>query len=77
MSRATAPRGEAGGDGDEHALATLFASDFLPHGHCYRWEPAVLWLNVGSDALIALAYYSIPTSLATFSRRRPDIGSSG
>jgi PAS domain S-box-containing protein len=54
--------------------ATLFESDFMPHGHCYRWEPAVLWLNVASDALIALAYYSIPTSLATFGRRRPDIG---
>jgi PAS domain S-box-containing protein len=54
--------------------STLFGSDFMPHGHCYRWEPAVLWLNVGADALIALAYYSIPTSLATFYRRRPDLG---
>lgn len=54
--------------------ATLVGTGFMPHGHCYRWDPFVLWLNVGSDALIALAYYSIPASLARFSRQRPDLG---
>ena len=54
-------------------LGWLFGSGFMPHGHCYRWEPGVLWLNVGSDALIALAYYSIPTSLFVFMRRRADV----
>lgn len=45
----------------------------MPHGHCYRWEPGVLWLNVGSDLAIALAYFSIPLALALFLRRRRDL----
>lgn len=53
--------------------SALFDSDFMPHGHCYLWQPAVLWLNVAADAVIALAYYSIPTSLTIFRRRRPDM----
>lgn len=51
----------------------LFALDFMPHGHCYFWRPEVLWLNVGSDALIALSYYSIPLALFVFVKRREDI----
>ncbi|MFW6067613.1 MAG: sensor histidine kinase [Myxococcota bacterium] len=51
----------------------LFALDFMPHGHCYFWHPEVLWLNVGSDALIALSYYSIPLALFVFVRRREDL----
>ena len=54
--------------------AALVGTGFMPHGHCYRWNPFVLWLNVGADALIALAYYSIPATLARFSRQRPDLG---
>lgn len=54
--------------------SNLTGAHFMPHGHCYEWQPAVLWLHVGSDALIALAYYSIPASLALFARRRPDLG---
>ena len=51
----------------------LFRSDFMPHGHCFFWRPDVLWLNVGSDLVIALAYYSIPLALVAFVRRRPDV----
>jgi PAS domain S-box-containing protein len=54
-------------------LEGLFGSEFLPHGHCYFWRPDILWLNVGSDALIALAYYSIPLALVTLVRRRSDV----
>ncbi len=61
-----------GGGWDGWSVA-LFDSDFMPHGHCYIWQPAVLWLNVAADAVIALAYYSIPTSLTIFRRRRPDM----
>ena len=46
----------------------LLAPDFLPHGTCYLWNPAVLWLNVISDGLIALAYYTIPVLLFVFAR---------
>ncbi len=45
-------------------LDWLFASpNFMPHGMCYLWQPATLWLNVASDALIAAAYYAIPFAL--------------
>jgi PAS domain S-box-containing protein len=55
-------------------LQKLFMSGgFMPHGHCYLWTPGIVWLHVVSDALIALAYYSIPLSLAWFVRRRLDI----
>lgn len=45
----------------------------LPHGVCFTWLPALLWLHVISDALIALAYFSIPVSLLYLVRRRPDL----
>jgi hypothetical protein len=46
------------------------SSGFMPHGHCYLWQPGTLWLNVGSDGLIAAAYFAIPVSLYEFVRRR-------
>ena len=45
----------------------------MPHGHCYFWNPGVLWLHNVSDALIALAYYSIPFTLIYFIRKRRDL----
>ena len=45
-------------------LINSFSGDgFLPHGHCYFWAPRVLWLNVDSDAFIALVYMTIPFTL--------------
>ena len=37
---------------------------FMPHGMCYLWQPGLLWTHVLSDALIALAYFAIPATLA-------------
>jgi PAS domain S-box-containing protein len=55
-------------------LKELFSSDgFMPHGHCYLWRPGVVWLHVTSDALITLAYYSIPITLFYFVRKRKDL----
>ncbi len=55
-------------------LAPLFSSDeFMPHGHCYLWQPGIVWLHVASDAIIALAYTSIPFTLLYFVRRRRDL----
>jgi hypothetical protein len=52
----------------------LFSTDgFMPHGMCYAWDPAVIWLHVISDGLIALAYYSIPITLIYFVRKRKDL----
>lgn len=47
-------------------LSKLFESNFMPHGHCYLWKPDILWLNVISDGVIALAYFSIPVTLLYF-----------
>ena len=47
--------------------------EFMPHGHCYFWKPGLLWLHIVSDALIALAYYSIPLTLLFFIYRRRDM----
>lgn len=51
----------------------LSSPAFMPHGHCYLWTPSVLWLHVISDALIALAYFSIPLGLFYFMRKRRDM----
>ncbi|HEY9837199.1 MAG TPA: ATP-binding protein, partial [Vampirovibrionales bacterium] len=48
-------------------LGNLLAKDgFIPHGHCYLWQPSLVWLHVTSDTLIGLAYVAISTSLAYF-----------
>jgi PAS domain S-box-containing protein len=55
-------------------LRRFFSTDgFMPHGMCYEWDPGVIWLNVVSDGLIALAYYSIPLTLVYFVRKRKDL----
>ena len=45
----------------------------LPHGFCINWTPALLWLYVISDALIVLAYYSIPITLVYYVWHRKDL----
>jgi PAS domain S-box-containing protein len=51
-----------------------FSSDgFMPHGMCYLWRPDVLALHIGSDLLIALAYFTIPFTLLYFVRKRRDL----
>jgi hypothetical protein len=37
------------------------------------WRPGLAWLHVVSDALIALAYFSIPFTLIYFIRKRRDV----
>jgi signal transduction histidine kinase len=44
----------------------------LPHGFVVPWSPALLWLNVLSDSLIALAYSLIPLLLIRIARGRRD-----
>lgn len=46
---------------------------FVPHGHCYLWQTNLVSLHVLSDALIALAYYSIPITLFYLVRKRQDL----
>ena len=48
-------------------------SGFEPHGHCFLWDPVLLWLYVSSDAVVALSYFMIPIALFYFVRKRPDL----
>jgi signal transduction histidine kinase len=48
-------------------------NEFMPHGYCLKWTPGLIGLHVTSDAVIALAYFSIPLSLVWFVRRRHDL----
>ena len=42
----------------------------MPHGHCYLWQTPLVSLHVISDAVIAIAYFSIPISLLYFVCKR-------
>lgn len=48
-------------------------SQFMPHGMCFLWRWDLLILHVGSDLMIAAAYFSIPAAIFTFIRKRTDI----
>lgn len=52
-------------------FSQLFSrSNFMPHGHCFFWQPEILWMHVISDLIIAIAYYSIPLALAILLMKR-------
>jgi PAS domain S-box-containing protein len=57
-------------------METIFhqvsSRDFMPHGHCYYWEPYILWSHAISDGIIALAYCAIPLTLIYIFRKRKD-----
>ena len=54
-------------------LTNLFdITKLMPHGYCLVWNSVLLWLHVISDALITLAYYSIPLILIYFIRKHKD-----
>ncbi|TVQ17783.1 MAG: GAF domain-containing protein [Leptolyngbya sp. DLM2.Bin15] len=50
-----------------------FQIAYIPHGHCYLWQTPLVGLHLLSDALIAIAYFSIPAMLIYFVRKRDDI----
>ncbi len=51
----------------------LASGSFIPHGHCYLWQRDLVLLHLISDALIGLAYFSIPLTLLYFANRRKDL----
>ncbi|MDA8621287.1 PAS domain-containing protein [Psychrosphaera sp.] len=59
---------------ESNNLDTFFFNDYMPHGHCYLWQPHILWTNVIADLVIAIAYFSIPIALVLVVHKRPDIG---
>ncbi len=48
-------------------------SGLTAHGFCLSWAPGLVALHAGSDAIVALAYFSIPGALAAFAARRRDL----
>ncbi|OYY72972.1 response regulator [Sphingomonas sp. 28-63-12] len=51
----------------------FFDGSYAPHGYCLLWQPGLIWAHVVADALIALAYFSIPVALVTLIRQRNDV----
>ncbi|MBV9008725.1 MAG: response regulator [Verrucomicrobia bacterium] len=49
------------------------AERFMPHAHCYLWDPGLMRLHFISDVLIAAAYFTIPFTLVHFVRKRRDL----
>ena len=54
----------------EFFLKLFDTSDFLPRRLCGNWTEEHIWLHMASDALIWLAYVSIPMLLIFFAYRR-------
>jgi signal transduction histidine kinase len=55
-------------------LELLFGAEgFIPHGHCFLWQPGILWTTVTSDFLIFCSYVAISGGLWYFVRKRRDI----
>jgi PAS domain S-box-containing protein len=51
-------------------IRRFFSTDgFMPHGHCYLWQPTIVWTMAISDFLIALAYLYISLTLYTLIRK--------
>lgn len=48
----------------------LSGKSFMPHGHCYLWQPEVLWSQAISDVVTALAYFAIPIMLFLVIKRQ-------
>jgi signal transduction histidine kinase len=51
----------------------LAVRGLAPHGYCLLWEPALIWTHAVSDALIAVAYFSIPVVLSRLLAVRRDL----
>ncbi|MBN4004314.1 ATP-binding protein [Nostoc sp. LPT] len=56
-------------------LSNFFSTSFIPHGHCYLWKPGLVWLHLTSDALTAIAYYSVAIAIVYFRNQRKDLPS--
>ena len=67
-------RAGAGSSARMPSLTELFSAEwFMPHGHCYRWEPGLVGLQVVTNGAIGLAYAGIAAALAVLVGRVRDI----
>lgn len=55
-------------------FSNLLNFQSMPHGYCLRWLPSLLWTHVIADVMIAVAYFSIPTSILYFVSKRQESG---
>jgi hypothetical protein len=56
------------------ALIDFFGvKDFIPHGYCLAWNPALLWTTVMSNATMVLAFGSYPIAIGYFVWKRKDL----
>lgn len=51
----------------------MLSTIFIPHGHCYLWKTGLVLLNVVSDSVIAIAYFTIPIMLVYLVDKREDV----
>ncbi|WP_417549965.1 GGDEF domain-containing protein [Methylophaga sp.] len=51
----------------------LLDGNFMPHGHCLKWLPDLLFLHVMGDVLTVIAYFVIPTALIYLVKKRTDL----
>ncbi|MDO8827574.1 GGDEF domain-containing protein [Methylophaga sp.] len=51
----------------------LLDGSFMPHGHCLRWLPDLLFLHVTGDVLTVIAYFVIPLALIYLVKKRTDL----
>lgn len=54
-------------------LRHLFSNDYMPHGHCYYWEPSILIPVVVGDLLTFISYMVIPVVLWRYVKKRNDL----
>lgn len=46
---------------------------YMPHAICFAEDPDLIVTHVGSDAVIALSYFSIPLAIMYFAKERKDL----
>lgn len=49
----------------------------MPHGHCFLWQPGILWVTVVSDLIIGISYFLISAALIVFVKKRHDLSFRG
>ncbi|HEU4533284.1 MAG TPA: HAMP domain-containing sensor histidine kinase, partial [Polyangiaceae bacterium] len=55
------------------SLYDALAGSFMPHGHCYLWQPEMVWLQVLSNGLIGLSYVAISATIYHIIRQIEDL----
>jgi signal transduction histidine kinase/CheY-like chemotaxis protein len=56
----------------EAVTRAFTAAGYMPHGHCYLWEPRLVAIHGVSDVLIGLAYLAISLTLSYLVYRARD-----